>query len=389
MKNKAISLNKIWLTVTLLVPGFATWAQAAASSNKVPDIFLSNEFYVSLLIILIMLLVITTMGKTIRNLAKMVSEKSNYTKAIVLLLLAGASSANAQADQAATTKAPTPPEWLLSGNFILSAFIILILICAIIILYRVNMRLLKFINNEQTQPQAEMAAETEEAPSWMRSIYLWMVDSVPVAKEKDILLDHDYDGIHELDNNLPPWWKYGFYFTIAWSFFYLVYYHAGTGRLQAQEYNDELAEAKREKEERLRASADNVNEENVTVLADAAAISSGKEVFVKLCASCHKEDGGGQVGPNLTDEYWLHGGGIKNVFKTIVYGVPQKGMISWQSQLTPKQIQQVSSYILTMQGTKPVGAKEAQGDIWTEKAAPAAADTTVTAVVAAATDSVK
>lgn len=365
------------LMVTLLVPSITLVAQSHSGSNTAPSMFMSTGFYMSLLIILIMLFVVIAMGNTIRNLAKVVSDKS--TKVGALLLLAGATSGYAQADKAAAAKAPEPPAWLFNGNVILSAFIILMLIAAIIILYRVNMRLLKFINNEQTRPHAEAAAAVEETPSWIRSIYLWMVDSVPVAKEKDILLDHDYDGIHELDNNLPPWWKYGFYITIIWSFFYLVYYHAGTGKLQAQEYNDEVALAKREKEERLRASADNVNEENVTTLSDATALASGKEVFVKLCANCHKEDGGGQVGPNLTDEYWLHGGGIKNVFKTITYGVPQKGMISWQAQLTPKQIQQVSSYILTMQGTKPAGAKEPQGEVWTEKAvSPPAGDSAAT-----------
>jgi cytochrome c oxidase cbb3-type subunit 3 len=95
-------------------------------------------------------------------------------------------------------------------------------------------------------------------------------------------------------------------------------------------------------------------------------LNEGKATFEKLCSACHRADAGGQVGPNLTDEYWIHGGGIHNVFKTITYGVPDKGMLSWKSQLTPKQIQQVASYILSLKGSNPAGGKEPQGDKWVE-----------------------
>jgi cytochrome c oxidase cbb3-type subunit 3 len=194
-----------------------------------------------------------------------------------------------------------------------------------------------------------------------------MVDSVPVEKEKDVLLDHDYDGIKELDNNLPPWWKYGFYFTIVFAVVYMFYYHvSGAGNLQLAEYQNELDLAAQQKAERMKAQANYVTEDNVVALTAAGDISEGKQVFMKLCAACHRADGGGQVGPNLTDEFWLHGGGIKNVFKTITYGVPNKGMLSWQSQLSPKQIQQISSYILTLKGSNPPAPKEQQGDKWEE-----------------------
>jgi cytochrome c oxidase cbb3-type subunit 3 len=121
-----------------------------------------------------------------------------------------------------------------------------------------------------------------------------------------------------------------------------------------------------------------VNSETVIALTDADAISAGQGIYIQNCVACHGQKGEGSVGPNLTDEYWIHGGGIKNVFKTVQNGVPAKGMISWKSQLSPKQIQQVSSFILTFQGTKPDNGKAPQGDIWKEEVA--AVDSTVVTV---------
>lgn len=192
--------------------------------------------------------------------------------------------------------------------------------------------------------------------------------SVPVAQEKDVLLDHNYDGIMELDNQLPPWWKWGFYFTIAFSVVYLLSYHvAGTGKLSHAEYEAEMLNAKLEKENRMKNSSGYVTAENVVALTDNAAIADGKSIYIKLCATCHGNEGGGNVGPNLTDQYWINGGGIHNIFHTITEGVPAKGMISWKSQLSPKDIQCVASFILTMQGTTPPGAKEPQGEKWVDE----------------------
>jgi cytochrome c oxidase cbb3-type subunit 3 len=246
-----------------------------------------------------------------------------------------------------------------------------IVVFVIYVLYRANILLSNMLSGRtadetSTVPEPEM----DSKPSFLRKIYLRMVDSVPVAKEKDILLDHDYDGIHELDNNLPPWWKYGFYVTIVFAFVYMVVYHVtGTGKLQKAEYEEEINVAEIQKQERMKNSAEFVTEESVTALTEADAIGKGKEIFEKNCAACHRTDGGGQVGPNLTDEFWIHGGGIKNIFKVITFGVPAKGMISWQAQLSPKQIQQVSSYILTMEASNPAGAKEPQGDKWVDESA--------------------
>lgn len=300
-----------------------------------------------------------------------------------LLLLSAV--AFSQSETAPAQPATQFPQWASDPNVYLLGFLMFILLLSVYVLYTVNMKLIKALAPAAVEVPAETAEAAlvkEKKPGFLRRVYLRMVDSVPVAKEKDILLDHDYDGIKELDNNLPPWWKYGFYVTIVFGVFYLLIFHvSGAGKLQADEYKEELRIAQLQKEERMRASAENVNEENVIALTDAEPITKGKETFQKLCVTCHRPDGGGLVGPNLTDEYWLHGGGIKNIFKTITYGVPNKGMISWQSQLSPKQIQQVASYILTLKGTNPPGPKEPQGDKWVDEnpgdsTAVASADTT-------------
>ncbi|RMD48816.1 MAG: cytochrome oxidase subunit III [Ignavibacteria bacterium] len=192
--------------------------------------------------------------------------------------------------------------------------------------------------------------------------------ATPLDREKEILMDHDYDGIKELDNPVPPWFNFLFYGTITFGIIYLIYFHIVLDWSSAGEYNAEMEQAAIQKEILIRSGA-LVNEETVTRLNDVGSLTSGKEIFLKNCATCHGKQGEGLVGPNLTDEYWLHGGGIKNVFKTIKYGVPQKGMISWENQLGPKKIQEVASYILSLQGTNPPNAKAPQGEKYTgEKA---------------------
>ena len=188
-----------------------------------------------------------------------------------------------------------------------------------------------------------------------------LTKAVPIELEHEIMLDHDYDGIRELDNNLPPWWVYLFYGTIAFSIFYIWFYHFnGTGKLQEDEYKMELVEA----EELAKLQANKVDENSVELLTGKTQLENGSAIFQKNCAACHGKLGEGGVGPNLTDNYWLHGGDIKSMFKTIKYGVPAKGMIPWQAQLSPSQMQEVASYIKTLKGTNPPNRKAPQGDVF-------------------------
>ncbi|MCS7072957.1 MAG: c-type cytochrome [Bacteroidia bacterium] len=192
--------------------------------------------------------------------------------------------------------------------------------------------------------------------------YLWdRFTGAKTGAKQEILLDHDYDGIQELDNPPPPLFNYLFYGTIVFSIIYLIYYHMTDAPLMEAEYHTEMAIAQQKRDEWLKTQAANIDETNVQAAKDAGTLANGKAIFMQYCAACHGNEGEGKVGPNLTDDYWLHGGNLKDIFKTIKYGVPAKGMISWQQQLSPLQIQEVSNYIVSLRGTKPANPKEPQG----------------------------
>lgn len=215
--------------------------------------------------------------------------------------------------------------------------------------------------------QQRALRENQQEESWLHRFYAKMIDQKSIEEEKDIVLDHDYDGIKELDNNLPPWWVYLFYSTILFAFIYMTYY-TFVGSSQIDEFNQEKEDARIAIEEYKKANPNLIDSSNVTLLTDEAEIGLGKEVFQANCVACHAPDGGGGIGPNLTDQYWILGGGIKNVFNTVYNGGREgKGMVPWKGVLSSKQIQQVASYILSLQGTTPMSPKEPQGDIWKEQ----------------------
>ena len=187
----------------------------------------------------------------------------------------------------------------------------------------------------------------------------------PAGKTEAVELAHEYDGIRELDNTLPAWWRYMFYASIIFAIVYWYRYHiSGSAPLSIGEYKQEVAEAEAQKAAYLEKAASLVNESNVTQLTESADLENGKKTYEGLCVPCHGAAGEGKpsLGPNLTDAYWLHGGSIKNVFSTIKYGVPGKAMISWQEQLSPRQMQEVASYVLSLQGSNPPNAKEPEGE---------------------------
>lgn len=206
---------------------------------------------------------------------------------------------------------------------------------------------------------------TPKIVTWINKTYKKLLGSKPIEEEHEIILDHNYDGIRELDNNLPPWWLYGFYATIIFGAIYLVRYHVFDGPNQAEELEMELAEAKIAIEEYKKTAKNLVDVNTVTMLTEVADLNAGKAIWTTNCVACHMADGGGGIGPNMTDEYWILGGGIKNVFRTISEGGRDgKGMIPWKTQLKPLEMAQVASYVLTLQGTTAANPKEAEGEIW-------------------------
>ena len=220
-------------------------------------------------------------------------------------------------------------------------------------------------------------AQQNQFPIWnkIKTIYKNLLGSKPIEEEGEIILDHNYDGIKELDNNLPPWWVYSFYLSIIFGVVYMVRYHVLNADDQFVEYEIEYAEAERAIEEYKKNAKGLVDINTVEFLADAADLNAGQKIFEANCVACHKADGGGGIGPNLTDQNWILGGGIKNVFKTISEGGRSgKGMVPWKTELKPLEMAQVSSYVLTFEGTTPAEPKAAEGEIWIDKTAAAAAE---------------
>lgn len=190
----------------------------------------------------------------------------------------------------------------------------------------------------------------------------------PIENEKDIQLDHDYDGIKELDNGLPPWFSGLFYATIVFALVYLVRFHIVGDYTQEQEYLMDNTLAEKQVEAYNKTAPDLMNIDKVTLLTAPAAVAEGKAIFTTNCVLCHKADGGGAIGPNLTDTSWILGGGIKNLFKTITEGGrPGKGMVAWKESLKPTEIQKVASYVISLQGTNPAAGKAPEGNVWKEE----------------------
>lgn len=199
--------------------------------------------------------------------------------------------------------------------------------------------------------------------AWYKKLMKKLTKTKSVEEEHELVLNHEYDGIKELDNELPPWWVYLFYATIIFSVVYLARFELFGGDTQIDEFNKEMELARIQVEEYKKNAPDLLTAEQVTVLTDASALATGKVLYDINCIACHKADGGGSIGPNLTDEYWILGGSIKDIFNTIMEGGRDgKGMIAWKQQLSPTEIQQISSYIVTLQGTNPPDAKEPEGD---------------------------
>ncbi len=260
-------------------------------------------------------------------------------------------------------------EYAIFEKPIAALFVVIVLIVAIAIEVTVSaLNKILYLTLSEEKKEAYDKAQAEKSTYFSRkaeSLMQAMTKSKKIEEEHEIELDHNYDGIRELDNRLPPWWVYSFYITIIFAVIYLVRFHVFNDYDQAEEYLTEVAEANEAIEKWKETAKDFVTAENVVMLEDESRLQNGEQIYIQNCVACHRVDGGGGIGPNLTDEHWILGGGIKNVFVTISEGGRSgKGMVAWKNTLSPSEMQEVASYVMTFQGTNPVDAKEPQGEVW-------------------------
>jgi cytochrome c oxidase cbb3-type subunit 3 len=253
-------------------------------------------------------------------------------------------------------------------------FVFLFLLIAIeITLNAVDTITYHLLTDEQKKVLDESTNMSIKDSAWVKSLMKLLTKSQPMETEDTVMLDHDYDGIKELDNTLPPWWVYLFYATIIFAGIYLVRFEIMGADNQEMELKKEMADAKIAVAEYMKNAPDLMDEKTVTLLTEPADLAAGKAIFTANCVACHRADGGGQIGPNLTDDQWILGGGIKNVFHTLNNGGRDgKGMISWKGTLKPKEMQLVASYVLSLKGSNPKDPKAAEGEIWVDDTKPAA-----------------
>ncbi len=246
-----------------------------------------------------------------------------------------------------TISTPEDLVWLLLSFTVLVGMLILCVVAIYLLL----------VLRKLLAPVSPVSAPVESRTLWQRVSGLR-----PLEQEKDLVMDHAYDGIQELNNPTPPWFMAMFYSTIAFATVYLLVFHVfGSGNVMATEYAEDMAAGEQVRAAYIKKVAGSINENTVKEVKDAKSLADGKSIFTQHCVVCHGAQGQGGIGPNLTDEYWLHGGGVKSIYRTLVNGVVEKGMMSWKKQLNPLQMQQVASFILSLKDSKPAGAKEPQG----------------------------
>ncbi len=385
VKFPSILRNRNWSKTGLLAAALlaspAVWAAGppAKSSLSEPLVF------TLVVLMLLLLLVIALLANVLLGTVKF--QQENEKKATKLgsaaALIGGLMLLPALASAQTTPAAAPAAEAVNYGGMSATTFYLVIgvIVIEIVTILFMLVQLKAILAKEKARKVAEaVAAGAVVKPE----VSLWdRINSFrPQEQEADLDLGHNYDGIRELDNRLPPWWLWGFYVTIVAAGIYLWRYHVvHTAPLSAEEFEISMKVAERQQAEYLKTAANKVDENTVTLLTAGADISAGKAIFDANCVACHGNAGQGGVGPNLTDDYWLHGGGIKDIFKTVKYGWQDKGMKSWKEDFTASQMAQVSSYVHTLHGTNPANPKAPQGELYKEGAAPA--DTTKAAGTAA------
>lgn len=371
-------LKSITYKTVLTVLSFFTFSVLAAQTTApaAQPVQSGNNQLATLLVIMIIVLAFVTwgMGHVLTALGRQLVDKNKGSKMLSAVMIAGLSllSQVTFAQDAAADAVKKIPNY---GGLSETTYYLLltVLITEVIVIFFLAFSIRRMYTELLPEKKIPVKETSKLATWWKRMDEKIFTKAVPVEQEADVLLDHDYDGIKELDNALPPWWKYGFYVTIGVAFIYLLNFHVfGIGLNPTQEYSAEMESARIKKEIYEANNKDRIDENNVPMAASDG-ILAGKKLFEANCVACHLADGGGSVGPNLTDDYWLHKGSLNDIYNTIKVGYPDKGMQSWSSNFSPKEISYLASYIKTLVGKKPAVAKEAQGEFYVD--AVAGADT--------------
>lgn len=365
--NKKISLI-ILSFLTFISPGLM--AQSAMPTGDKPINYLEILLIITAIVFVFVIWILSQVLVTLSRSILKKNQGNRLTKSLMLILLSSVLSSVAQSQSTTiSTELPRINNYggLSEMNFYALASVIGLELIVILFLSFMIKRAFRELTG-----QADAAALTPRkilklGALWSRIDKKWMTRAIPLEEEADILLDHDYDGIKELDNALPPWWKYGFYITIVIAVIYIFNFHVwGIGKNPEQEYAEEMLEGKRI-EELYKAKTKNLVDENNVVISDAAGIETGKILYTQSCVACHGTKGEGGIGPNLTDEFWIHGGAMNNIYNTLKIGYPEKGMQSWQTMFSPVQLKNLASYVKSIKGTNPPNGKAPQGIIFSDE----------------------
>lgn len=377
--KKYMIRRSLLLSGALLIPAATIFAQEATAGKNVPEFdgtVYTNPMFIALVcsafLLMILIMVLGDIIKSsLHHQREMMKRKDKNSGGKTMLMIAFlltlpafgfAQDAVAGAEEIKRAAVPQfSDDWYGLDAFTFWTLIAFNLFELIIVFFFLNQ-----IRTLLNKPEKAAALAAKPSVSLIEKLNA----SVSIEHEKDIMLDHNYDGIQELDNDLPPWWKYGFYITIIVSVIYMFHYHVlKTGALQKEELQTELLAAEIQKAEYKKKNANAIDENNVTFLTDEASIAEGKGIYAaKDCKACHGPVGEGtSIAPNLSDEYWIHGGSIQDIFKSIKYGWTEKGMKAWGQELNPRQMHVLASYVKSLKGSNPPNAKAPEGTIHVEE----------------------
>jgi len=348
MKNKLKYILSV-LVAMVLTKG-AVAQQVVTNSN--PEM----HYYLLTAIAIILLVVIVVLNGAIKNIAtgNALWKSKNGAAMVLAFIFTGLSSQAFAQDAAAQDMIIVEP------NYGLIFWLFLLVDLVLIIIVFVQLSVLSGLVNTI---KGEVAADGEyiEVETGFDRFWKGLTNAAPIESEAEVMTDHEYDGIRELDNVLPPWWVWLFYLSIVFAVVYFGYYEIYiTTDMSVDEYQAEMLIAE------VQAAAIGVNVNNVVIMEDESNLANGQKVFESNCASCHLNDGGGSIGPNLTDNYWKNGGSVQEVFTTIENGITGTAMVSWKALISPNDRQDVTSYILVnLVGSTPAAGKDPEGELYT------------------------